>query len=56
MCEELFGPVLSIYVYDAEKFEETLEIVDATSIYALTGSIISGDRYAIALATQKSIN
>lgn len=56
MCEELFGPVLSIYVYDAEKFEETLEIVDTTSIYALTGSIISGDRYAIVLATQKLKN
>lgn len=53
MCEELFGPVLSIYVYDENKFEETLQIVDSTSIYALTGSIIAQDRYAIDLATKK---
>ncbi|MBX3163930.1 MAG: L-glutamate gamma-semialdehyde dehydrogenase [Bacteroidetes bacterium] len=53
MCEELFGPVLSIYVYDENKFEETLQIVDTTSIYALTGAIIAQDRYAIDLATKK---
>jgi len=41
MSEELFGPVLTIYVYEDEKWEETLKIVDETSIYALTGSIIS---------------
>jgi 1-pyrroline-5-carboxylate dehydrogenase len=52
MCEELFGPVLTIYVYDEHKFEETLKLVDKTSIYALTGSIISQDRYAIELATK----
>ncbi|MCE9539627.1 MAG: L-glutamate gamma-semialdehyde dehydrogenase [Bacteroidetes bacterium] len=51
MCEELFGPVLTLHVYDAEKFEETLKIVDSTSIYALTGAIISQDRYAIEQAT-----
>jgi len=51
MCEELFGPVLTAYVYDAEKFEETIELVNSTSIYALTGSIISNDRYAIEKAT-----
>lgn len=56
MCEELFGPVLSLYVYDENKFEETLELVDKTSIYALTGSIISNDRYAIELATKKLVN
>ncbi|MDI9339660.1 MAG: L-glutamate gamma-semialdehyde dehydrogenase [Sediminibacterium sp.] len=56
MCEELFGPVLSLYVYDENKFEETLDIVDKTSIYALTGSIISNDRYAIELATKKLVN
>ncbi len=39
MCEEIFGPVLTIYVYDADKFEETLELVDNTSPYALTGAI-----------------
>lgn len=53
MVEELFGPVLTIYVYEDAKFEETLDIVDATSIYALTGSIIAQDRYAINLATDK---
>ncbi len=52
MCDELFGPVLSIYVYDETKFEETLNIVDNTSAYALTGSIISRDRSAIDLATK----
>ncbi len=53
MVEELFGPVLTIYVYEDAKFEETLAIVDKTSIYALTGSIIAQDRYAINLATDK---
>lgn len=53
MVEELFGPVLSVYVYEDAKFEETLDIVDTTSIYALTGSIIAQDRYAINLATDK---
>ncbi|MGI8952345.1 MAG: L-glutamate gamma-semialdehyde dehydrogenase [Chitinophagaceae bacterium] len=56
MCEEIFGPVLTIYVYDAEKFEETLELVDTTSPYALTGAIIAQDRDAITLATAKLCN
>jgi 1-pyrroline-5-carboxylate dehydrogenase len=56
MCEELFGPVLTVYVYDENKFEETLELVDSTSNYALTGAIISQDRYAIELATKKLSN
>ena len=56
MCEELFGPVLTIYVYDQNKFEETCELVDSTSIYALTGAIIAQDRYAIELATKKLVN
>lgn len=47
MCEELFGPVLTIFVYDDKDFEKTLEIVNKTSIYALTGAIIAQDRYAI---------
>jgi len=51
LSEELFGPVLTIYVYEDAKWNETLELVDKTSIYALTGSIISQDRYAIAQAT-----
>jgi 1-pyrroline-5-carboxylate dehydrogenase len=56
MCEELFGPVLTVFVYDEDKFEETLEIVDKTSIYALTGAILATDRYAIELASKKLSN
>ena len=56
MCEELFGPILTIFVYDEDKFEETLELVDSTSIYALTGAILAQDRYAIELATKKLSN
>jgi len=56
MVEEIFGPVLTIYVYKSEDFNETLEIVDTTSEYALTGSIISQDRYAINEATIKLVN
>lgn len=56
MCEEIFGPVLTIYVYDDEKFEETLDLVDSTSPYALTGSILSNDRYATNLAAHKLRN
>lgn len=56
MCEELFGPVLTIYVFDDAKFEETLDVVDQTSIYALTGAIIAQDRYAIDLASKKLQN
>ncbi|MDQ3192692.1 MAG: L-glutamate gamma-semialdehyde dehydrogenase [Bacteroidota bacterium] len=52
MCEELFGPVMTIYVYEAEKFEATLKIVDQTSPYALTGALLSQDRYAIELGTK----
>lgn len=56
MCEEIFGPVLSIYVYQAERFEEALELVDSTSPYALTGSIFSQDRYAAYFACKKLVN
>ena len=52
MCEEIFGPVLTIYVYPENEFESTMEMLDDTSEYALTGSIISQDRYAIELATK----
>jgi 1-pyrroline-5-carboxylate dehydrogenase len=51
--EEIFGPVLTIYVYDENKFEETMDIVDSTSNYALTGSIISTNREVIELATER---
>ena len=53
MCEEIFGPVLTIYVYNANKFEETLQLVDETSPYALTGSVIAKDRAAVELATNR---
>ncbi|HEY0741139.1 MAG TPA: L-glutamate gamma-semialdehyde dehydrogenase [Chryseosolibacter sp.] len=56
MCEEIFGPVLTVYVYHSENFEQTLELVDQTSPYALTGSIFAKDRYAIELATKKLTN
>ena len=56
MCEEIFGPVLTVYVYPANSFEKTLELVDNTSPYALTGSIISQDRAAVELATNKLRN
>ena len=52
MCEEIFGPVLTIYVYEEDKWEETLEILDQTSEYALTGAIFSVDRYAAEYATK----
>lgn len=51
MVEELFGPVLTLYVYDDDKYEDTLHLVDNTSQYGLTGSIISTDRYAASVAT-----
>jgi 1-pyrroline-5-carboxylate dehydrogenase len=47
MQEEIFGPVMTIFVYDDEKFEETLELCDETSPYGLTGSIFSKDKYAM---------
>lgn len=53
MCEELFGPVLTVYVYNADQFEKALQLVDTTSPYALTGSIIARDREAVELATNK---
>jgi 1-pyrroline-5-carboxylate dehydrogenase len=56
MCEELFGPVLTVYVYEDAQFEEVMNIIDNTSGYALTGSIISQDRYAIAQASQRLRN
>ena len=50
MCEEIFGPVITIYVYNQNNWEETLKIVDNTSEYALTGAIFSVDRYAVEIA------
>jgi 1-pyrroline-5-carboxylate dehydrogenase len=56
MVEEIFGPVLTVYVYQPELFEEALELTDQTSPYALTGSIFAKDRYAIELASRKLQN
>lgn len=56
MCEEIFGPVMTIFVFDDRDFEGMLELVDDTSPYALTGSIISNDRYATKLAMDKLKN
>jgi len=56
MCEEIFGPVITIYVYDENDFDATLDLVDSTSEYALTGAIFSQDRYAIVHAMKKLEN
>lgn len=56
MQEELFGPILSIYVYDEDEYEETLKLVDQTSPFALTGAIFALDRYAIDVATKTLVN
>jgi 1-pyrroline-5-carboxylate dehydrogenase len=56
MCEELFGPVLTVHIYDADKFDEVLELVDTTSPYALTGAIFAQDRYAIDHASKKLVH
>jgi len=56
MCEEIFGPVMTIYVYDENKWDETLDILDKTSDYALTGAIFSQDRYAIINGMKKLEN
>ncbi|MCF8303482.1 MAG: L-glutamate gamma-semialdehyde dehydrogenase [Bacteroidales bacterium] len=53
MHEELFAPVLTIYVYDDNKYEETLDLLNETSIYGLTGAIFATDRYAIIQAEDK---
>ncbi|MCC6413943.1 MAG: L-glutamate gamma-semialdehyde dehydrogenase [Saprospiraceae bacterium] len=53
MCEEIFGPVLTIYVYDDKKFEQILDTVNTTSPYALTGAVFSRDKAALALADRK---
>jgi len=52
MCTELFGPVLTVYIYDDAKWEDTLHLVDGTSEYALTGAVFSQDRYALEQAVR----
>ena len=56
MCEELFGPVLSVYVYEDEQLEETLTTLDQTSPYALTGAILAKDRQVIDHLTKRLVN
>lgn len=56
MCEELFGPVLTIYVYDENDFDGVLDLVDTSSVYALTGSIMSKDRYIIEKVTKRLVH
>ncbi len=56
MCEEIFGPVITIYVYEDENWVDLLYLVDETSEYALTGAIMSHDRYAIDEATRILVN
>lgn len=53
MCEEIFGPVLTVYTFDCSKFEDMLDLVNETSPYALTGSILAKDRSIVELATRK---
>jgi 1-pyrroline-5-carboxylate dehydrogenase len=52
MCEEIFGPVMTVYVYPAKEFEATMELCNTTSPYALTGAIFAQDRFAIVKATR----
>ncbi|MDB5202652.1 MAG: pruA [Ferruginibacter sp.] len=56
MCEELFGPILTVYIYDENKFEDALKLVDTTSPYALTGAVLAKDRFAVELATNRLRN
>ncbi|HEV3250692.1 MAG TPA: aldehyde dehydrogenase family protein, partial [Puia sp.] len=56
MREEIFGPVLTVYIYPSNNFEKTLDLVNSTSPYALTGAVIARDRTAIGLATDKLRN
>ncbi len=56
LCEEVFGPVLTVYVYEADEFEKALELVDNTSPYALTGAIFAQDRGVVEHATRRLVN
>ena len=56
LCEEIFGPVVTAYVYEDAKWAETLRLVDETSPYALTGAVFAQDRYAIDLASKKLVH
>ena len=56
MCEEIFGPVLTVYVYEDDQFESIIKIIDSTSPYALTGAVFAKDRYALQYASEKLVN
>jgi 1-pyrroline-5-carboxylate dehydrogenase len=56
MCTELFGPIITIYIYEDAQWEEILDVIDNTGEFALTGAIFSGDRYVIETATNKLEN
>ena len=56
LCEEIFGPVLTVFVYDENDFEGIIPIIDSTSPYALTGAVFAKDRYAIEYATEHLVN
>ncbi|NPA37445.1 MAG: L-glutamate gamma-semialdehyde dehydrogenase [Chlorobi bacterium] len=56
MEEELFGPILTVYVYKDNEVDETLDLLDKTSMYALTGAIFSQDRYFIEKATKRLVH
>ena len=56
MCEEIFGPVLTIYVYEADNWIQTIDVLDNTSPYALTGAIFAQDRHAIEYLTKALVN
>ncbi|QRR02838.1 L-glutamate gamma-semialdehyde dehydrogenase [Dyadobacter sandarakinus] len=56
LCEEIFGPVLTVYIYDENEFEQIIPVIDSTSPYALTGSIFSKDRAAILYASENLVN
>src|SRR5205085_9493239 len=53
MKEELFGPVVTAFVYDEKKYEDTLDLIDAGAPYGLTGAVFSQDRSAVALASER---
>ncbi|TLU97236.1 L-glutamate gamma-semialdehyde dehydrogenase [Dyadobacter luticola] len=56
LCEEIFGPVLTVYIYEEDNFEQIIPVIDSTSPYALTGAIFANDRYAIQYATDHLVN
>ena len=56
MCDELFGPVLSLYVYEDDQLDEVVNLIDTTSPYALTGAILAKDRYVVTELTKKLVN